>query len=1456
MNATASFARAAGPSPLGADAAFDHTAGLVAPAAVRLLDLDAPLADLSLWSERRGRPYRSLLVVGRLDGEPLGATAVPVSPAGWVSAGWLAQELRERFEVELDDAPWPGPDPPQSPLTPGIAGRLHNGRPRKVKRRSVSVVVTTRHDPVRLERCLRSVLACDYPELEVIVVENGRRSNATMRMLGERFHDEPRLRYVEEGRGGLTRARNAGLARAEGDVVMFTDDDVVVDPGWVRRCAESFDRKDDVVCVTGLVLPLELETDGQLLFERFASFAKGFGRTTFRLPQERTTHPFFYYTPGAIGSGGNTALRADVARRLGGFDTTLGAGTPARGGEDVDVYARLLSIGHTVVYDPSVIVWHEHPEDLSSVRREVLGRGIALGAVLAKQVAAGPERRALLRAVPAGVRYELHPRAHPGRQSDEPRRGLDWLGWLGLAIGPAAYAASALRTAVAQWARAVRWGGDRTTASRSERALVGVAVAACLIAPLLVAAGVPSQLRLAAVLALLCLAPGTALVSALAERGTPIEPGLAIGASLATSAVLAQSMLWLGTWWPKAWLYALAAACLPPLLVRLRAGGRTPDRRQRDGATPDASGTWVTEVELGRPLSDLHSPLGPGGACPRCARILVRLHRQPIGFVELPLEGGTVAARDLVTAIDAQFSAALAAHLSRDGLGPATLTTKGLPRVKAPRCAASGFYGETEPFVSVLLTAPDGPGDRALHSCLRSLLAVDYPAFEVVVARRISSGKDPLRHPWVRYVDAPEADAESPLRHAITAASGDVLVFADSGVVVDSEWLRTLVRGLTPAARVGCVTGGGGVEPGVSLAVSREALDSVGAFGGIGSSGLADGRAGDALMQRLLLAGWAVSHEPAALAWRLTARDRADAVLPLERLREAAGRIPVSVPVHAAVLSAALGAWAASLLGADLSRIGGVGLLSAMPPTYFLAFALLLFGFTIAVTRDKPDPRLLATYVLALVLVLHGTTPLLYDEPRYAWSYKHLGVIALIANTGAVDRYIDIYNNWPAFFAANAWLSRTAGVAAIAYAGWAQLFFNVVNVLAVRFALRGLTRDERLLWTATLFFVLGNWVGQDYLSPQAFGFVLTLVVLGLCLRCGPAPDDDLPPAPLGPRGALIVGGLCFLAVVTSHQLSPVLLILSVAAISVVARRVPLWIPVAMLAIEFWWVWLSWPFVKDHFSLIDPGPAGAAAVGRDIHSALPGAVLSFYAPAAVAGLIAVLALYGAARRFRAGERDIVPVCLIVAPLLGIGLQSYGGEGGNRAYLFALPWLAFFAAAACARPPVRSGVVRMRFASVAVATGAVGACLLFAYFGQELANHIGRDDVRADTWYEQHAPPGSIRVVLAPNAPERLTARYPLTSLNTRPPLVQRPAFRGHLLGVGDVARLKAVVEPLTPTPTFVMLSQGQEDYGRLNGLLPKGSVGRLARELDATAAFRLVYRRPSAWIFEFVPRSPR
>lgn len=1214
---------------------------LTAPVAVRVLDIDAPLDDLDLSQGQLRNEYRSLLALVRVAKNPIGVATFQVKPDGCVTRSQLRRGLDCQLRNELSEAYarralWSSARRVSTRAarrgsTAELFQHVHGpaGRTERGPRPSLSVVVPTCANPVSLERCLRSILRCDYDDFEVIVVENRPGTLDTARMIIAKFGDESRVRYVEEPRPSASGARNAGLARAEGEIVAFADDDVVVDPRWLRASVDALLGAPDIACVTGLILPLELESESQLLLEQFAGFGKGFQRKVYRLEEARKENPLLPYAAGMLGSGANMVMRTEVARQLGGFDPCLGPATPTRGGEDLDVLVRVLRGGHALAYEPGAIVWHEHPSGMPRLRRQVYSYGVGLGAMLTKQLIVGPKRREFFRAVPAGVRYLRDPesRKNVGKPQDCPRH-LTWLERLGMLVGPFAYVLSMVVAWVRRlWAspmpspqplRIVRrmtidtkpvklvWfkevEGPQTrfawrhqperdaTSSAAKAAgpavpiVVGAAVT-CVVAPLLVAVGAPTALRVPAVLVLLSLVPGVAVLAAVRGRA---ETGLVIGASAGLAGVIAQLMLWLDAWSPGAWLYALAIACLLPLGRRL-------------------------------------------------------------------LETG---------------------------------------------------------------------GTRA----------------------SISEG----------------------------------------------------------------------------IAVARL------------------------------------------------------------RVRQAA--LAKSTATHIALIAGALLAWGASLAGADLSRIDGVGLLAAMPPTYYLAFALLLGGFAVAVTNDESPSWLLGAYVVAAIVVIHATTAVLYNEPRYAWVYKHLGVINLIASTGKVNRQIDIYNNWPSFFALNAWFSRTSGVAAIRYAGWAQLYFNVFNVFALRFAIRGLTRDERILWTAALLFVLGNWVGQDYLAPQAYGFALSLVVLGLCLRCGrpvadprfrhtrwpasvvwralgrllpqPVQDEQPAPPPLGPRAALLIGGVCSLAVVTSHQLSPVILIVSVALLAVVTRRVPLWVPVALAAIEVWWVVLALPFVTGHFHLIDPGGAASAAPGRNLTAALPGAKLSLYAPAAVMALIAALAVVGLSRRLVRGKLDLVPACFIAAPVAIVAFQSYGGEGPYRAYLFALPWLAFLGAYAVVQRPFVAKGVRINLGRLLFAVPAIATCLLLAYFGQEVANHVTRSDVRASNWYEARAPIGSMRIDLAPNAPDRLTARYPLVSLSDPPSLVTYAGFTGHRLGSRDIPRLIKLIQEQRARPAYVVLSRLQENYALLNGLLPRGSLDSFVAALERSPSFRLIYRIPTVWIFEYQPWAAR
>jgi hypothetical protein len=393
------------------------------------------------------------------------------------------------------------------------------------------------------------------------------------------------------------------------------------------------------------------------------------------------------------------------------------------------------------------------------------------------------------------------------------------------------------------------------------------------------------------------------------------------------------------------------------------------------------------------------------------------------------------------------------------------------------------------------------------------------------------------------------------------------------------------------------------------------------------------------------------------------------------------------------------------------------------------------------------------------------------------------------------------------------------------------------------------TSDARILWVATWLFLLANWIGQDYLAPQALAMTLALIVLGIAVRVARVRAD----APVAPgRPALIIGGLCWIGIVISHQLTPVLVGLAVVALVVTTRRIPLWVPIAMGITELAWIAAAWPYLSQHITLFDSTPQSARPEGFDERNLLPGTqYVAYAARASVAGMVA-LAGAGFLHRMRAGRSEWALAALVVGPVLALGAQSYGGEGVFRVYLLALPWLALLAAAAIVPRPA---AVRRRHRipwRLGIATAVLSALLLPAYFGLELVNRVMPDDVRAATWWEEHAPAGSLLTYLAPNFPNRLTARYgemvtPAASYS--PNLTDEPAFRGHELGEQDLVNLRAFMSKLPAPHVYLVLSPAEENAARLIGALPDGAMARLDAALAGDPAFKLVYRRGRASIYE-------
>lgn len=248
----------------------------------------------------------------------------------------------------------------------------------------VTVVVCTVGRPAQLTRALRALLASDHPSFEVLVVDN-RPEGPDTRTAVAAF-DDPRLRLVEEPVRGLSAARNRGILSAEAGLIAFTDDDVVVDPGWLRWLTAPL-LSGEAEVVTGLVLPAELETTAQLHFEGYGGFARGMLRRAYDLDDRTATdHLVYPFSGGSFGSGNAMAFTREALIRIGGFDVALGAGTATGGGEDIDAFTHLVLTGSTLVYEPRAVCWHEHRRDDAALTAQVYSYGSGFGAVLVKWV--------------------------------------------------------------------------------------------------------------------------------------------------------------------------------------------------------------------------------------------------------------------------------------------------------------------------------------------------------------------------------------------------------------------------------------------------------------------------------------------------------------------------------------------------------------------------------------------------------------------------------------------------------------------------------------------------------------------------------------------------------------------------------------------------------------------------------------------------------------------------------------------------------------------------------------------------------------------------------------------------------------------------------------------------------------------------------------------------------------
>ncbi|WP_210443334.1 hypothetical protein [Nocardioides sp. SYSU D00065] len=559
-------------------------------------------------------------------------------------------------------------------------------------------------------------------------------------------------------------------------------------------------------------------------------------------------------------------------------------------------------------------------------------------------------------------------------------------------------------------------------------------------------------------------------------------------------------------------------------------------------------------------------------------------------------------------------------------------------------------------------------------------------------------------------------------------------------------------------------------------------------------------------------------------------------------------------------LGAVVALWGFALTRVDVRAMTDLGLISVLPWAAWCAAALLVLGFARALARSATPAWLLTAYPVTLSTLLFTTPLVLYGTPRYSWAWKHAGIVDYIDRTGAVDPHIDvlpIYHSWAGFFAANAMLTDLAGFdTSLSYAAWAELLFNLLALGAVLAILHALTGDVRTTAVGAWLFVLGNWVGQGYFSPQGINYVWYLLVLAILLRWFPAriaarsaysPSSE--PGPAGRVGLCAVVLLLLVSIAGTHQLTPVVMVLTLSALAVLRQTSLRSLPFVMAVVVAAWVlYVAEPFTR---TTLREALSEVGAVTSNLEDTLIGygtasdgqILVSLVTRAFTIGFC-LLAGCGILASWRSGRRSTPALVLALVPFLLVGFSTYGSEVLFRSYLFALPGLAYFGAVLLWPPGStawRHRAVLVGLLSVYLALGS-----LVAQFGNDRQYHFTDEEVAAAEYVYDNAPPGTLLVEGSRNYPSQFRnyERFTYVPISREDPEDIARILRDP---VGTMARWLGDTD--TYRASYLIITRSQIAATTARGEIPGDGLVAIEEALRSSPRFRVAFENRDATVFE-------
>jgi glycosyltransferase involved in cell wall biosynthesis len=263
----------------------------------------------------------------------------------WTDDWWVGDHEVEGWHFGLTDAD----RRPRPALATAARWNGRTVRDLDVDWPSISVVICAYNAASTIGECLHHTCALDYPKLEIIVVDDGSRDETAA--IAATY---PRARVLEIPHGGLSVARNAGLAAASGELIAYLDSDAYPAPEWPYYLALGLHGPN----VAGVGGPNVSPQEDPIAAQVVAAAPGG------------PVHVLLSDTDAEHIPGCNMAFRRDVLVEVGGFDPIFDAA-----GDDVDLCWRVLDRGWTIGFHPAALVWHHRRPGLRPYLRQQRGYG-------------------------------------------------------------------------------------------------------------------------------------------------------------------------------------------------------------------------------------------------------------------------------------------------------------------------------------------------------------------------------------------------------------------------------------------------------------------------------------------------------------------------------------------------------------------------------------------------------------------------------------------------------------------------------------------------------------------------------------------------------------------------------------------------------------------------------------------------------------------------------------------------------------------------------------------------------------------------------------------------------------------------------------------------------------------------------------------------------------------------